>query len=62
MVSALESGSGSPGLSPGRGTALCSWAIPQRCFRAKRLHPLALITRTSFPLPFYVYVFVFVSL
>ena len=26
MVSALDSGSGSPGSSPGRGTALCSWA------------------------------------
>ena len=26
MVSALDSGSGGPGLSPGRGTALCSWA------------------------------------
>ena len=26
MVSALDSGSGSLGLSPGRGTALCSWA------------------------------------
>ena len=26
MVSALESGSGGPGSSPGRGTALCSWA------------------------------------
>ena len=25
MVSALESGSSSPRLSPGRGTALCSW-------------------------------------
>ena len=29
MVSALDSGSGGPGSSPGRGTALCSWA---RCF------------------------------
>ena len=26
MVSALDSGSGGPGLSPGRGTELCSWA------------------------------------
>ena len=26
MVSALDSGSNGPGLSPGRGTALCSWA------------------------------------
>ena len=26
MVSALDSGSGGPGLSPRRGTALCSWA------------------------------------
>ena len=26
MVSALDSGPGGPGLSPGRGTALCSWA------------------------------------
>ena len=26
MVSALDSGSGGPGWSPGRGTALCSWA------------------------------------
>ena len=26
MVSALESGSSSPGWSPGRDTALCSWA------------------------------------
>ena len=26
MVSALGSGSGSPGSSPGRGTVLCSWA------------------------------------
>ena len=26
MVSALDSGSNSPGLSPGRGTVLCSWA------------------------------------
>ena len=26
MVSALYSGSGGPGSSPGRGTALCSWA------------------------------------
>ena len=26
MVSALDSGSDGPGLSPGRGTALCSWA------------------------------------
>ena len=26
MVSALDSGSGGPGSSPGRGTALCSWA------------------------------------
>ena len=25
MVSALDSGSGGPGSSPGRGTALCSW-------------------------------------
>ena len=25
MVSARESGSGGPGSSPGRGTALCSW-------------------------------------
>ena len=62
MVSALESGSSSPGLSPGRGTAMFSWAIPQRCFCAKRPHPRALITKTSLPLPFYVYVFVFVSL
>ena len=29
MVSALDSGSGGPGSSPGRGTALCSLA---RCF------------------------------
>ena len=29
MVIALDSGSGGPGSSPGRGTALCSWA---RCF------------------------------
>ena len=27
MVSALDSGSDVPGSSPGRGTALCSWAI-----------------------------------
>ena len=27
MVSALDSGSSGPGLSPGRGTALCSWAL-----------------------------------
>ena len=27
MVSALDSRSGGPGSSPGRGTALCSWAI-----------------------------------
>ena len=26
MVSVLDSGSGSPGSSPGWGTALCSWA------------------------------------
>ena len=26
MVSALDSGSGGPGSSPGRGTASCSWA------------------------------------
>ena len=26
MVSALHSGSNSPGSSPGQGTALCSWA------------------------------------
>ena len=26
MVSALDSGSGGPGSSPGRSTALCSWA------------------------------------
>ena len=26
MVSVLDSGSGSPGSSPGRDTALCSWA------------------------------------
>ena len=26
MVSAPDSGSGGPGSSPGRGTALCSWA------------------------------------
>ena len=26
MASALDSGSGGPGSSPGRGTALCSWA------------------------------------
>ena len=26
MVSALDSGSGRPGSSPGRDTALCSWA------------------------------------
>ena len=26
MVSALDSGSGGPGSSPGRGTALCSWS------------------------------------
>ena len=26
MVSALDSGSGGPGLGPGQGTALCSWA------------------------------------
>ena len=26
MVSALDSGSGGPGSSPGPGTALCSWA------------------------------------
>ena len=26
MVSALDSGSGSPGSSPGQGAALCSWA------------------------------------
>ena len=26
MVSALDSGSGGPGSSPSRGTALCSWA------------------------------------
>ena len=26
MVSALDSGSNGPGSSPGRGTALCSWA------------------------------------
>ena len=26
MVSALDSGSGGPGSSPGRDTALCSWA------------------------------------
>ena len=26
MVSALDSGSGGPGSSPGRGTVLCSWA------------------------------------
>ena len=26
MVSTLDSGSGGPGSSPGRGTALCSWA------------------------------------
>ena len=26
MVSALDSGSSGPGSSPGRGTALCSWA------------------------------------
>ena len=26
MVSALDSGSDGPGSSPGRGTALCSWA------------------------------------
>ena len=26
MVSALDSGSNGPGLSPGWGTALCSWA------------------------------------
>ena len=26
MISSLDSGSGGPGLSPGRGTALCSWA------------------------------------
>ena len=26
MVSVLDSGSGCPGSSPGRGTALCSWA------------------------------------
>ena len=26
MVSALNTGSGGPGSSPGRGTALCSWA------------------------------------
>ena len=25
MVSVLDSGSGGPGLSPGQGTALCSW-------------------------------------
>ena len=27
-LSALDSGSGGPGSSPGRGTALCSWARP----------------------------------
>ena len=26
MISALDSGSNGPGSSPGRGTALCSWA------------------------------------
>ena len=26
MVTTLDSGSGGPGSSPGRGTALCSWA------------------------------------
>ena len=26
MVSALDSGSGGPGSSPGQGTAVCSWA------------------------------------
>ena len=26
MVSALDSGLGCPGSSPGQGTALCSWA------------------------------------
>ena len=26
MVSVLDSGSNGPGLSPGRGTVLCSWA------------------------------------
>ena len=26
MVNALDSGSNGPGSSPGRGTALCSWA------------------------------------
>ena len=26
MVSALDSGSGGPGSSPGQGAALCSWA------------------------------------
>ena len=25
MVSTMDSGSGGPSLSPGRGTALCSW-------------------------------------
>ena len=26
MISALDSGSGGPGSSPGQGTVLCSWA------------------------------------
>ena len=38
MVSALDSGLNSPGSSPGRGTALCSWAIHFTLKRKKRSH------------------------
>ena len=34
MVSALDSGSGGPGSSSGRGTAVCSWA--PRCINGYR--------------------------
>ena len=34
MVSALDSGSGGLGSSPGRGTALCSWTLGSGEFTA----------------------------
>ena len=39
MVSVLDSGSGGPGLSPGRGTVLCSWARYFKYSHSASLHP-----------------------
>ena len=39
MVSALDSGSGGPGSSPGQDTALCSWARSVLYSHSASLHP-----------------------